>query len=208
MGRLCAAWLLIGIVGCVSAQPARVADPSATTQRFATALRDDRPEVAYALLDGELRQSLDRARFLRLWRENRAELQQLGARLAQSSARPAAHAQLDLEGGEHVVLVLEDGRWRMQGGILDAQALSTPLDAVLELRRALQRQSLPSLLRVLSQERRAAWLAAFDKSVQQTSDPLDLRVEVHDDTAVVHLSGGGEIHLKREAGQWRVWDVR
>ena len=171
-------------------------------------MRDDQPDAAYALLGTGLRARCDRACFRRLWRENRVELQELGTQLSQSSARAVARAQLELDGGERVVLVLEGGQWRLEGGIMDAQALSTPLDTVLELRRALQRQSLPSLLRVLSAERRAAWLAAFDKSVQQTRDPLDLRVEVHGDEAVVHLTGGGEILLKREAGQWHVWDLR
>jgi hypothetical protein len=67
---------------------------------------------------------------------------------------------------------------------------------------------LPALLRVLSRERRAAWLAAFEQSLERTSDPLALEVEVQGEQAVVHLVGGGEIHLKLEAGRWRVWDVR
>jgi hypothetical protein len=208
MGRDSTAWLLSALLGCAWAQPARVPDPALDARGFALALRDDRPDAAYALLDREQRDRLAYEDFVRLWHENRAELQTLGTQLAQSAIAARATAELELEDGERVVLVLEAGQWRVQGGVFDAQALSTPIDAVLELRRALQRQSLPSLLRVLSQERRAAWLAAFDKSVQQTRDALDLRVEVNGDQATVHLPLGGEIHLKREAGQWHVWDVR
>jgi hypothetical protein len=204
-----ASWLLWAIcVGCAAAPAARVPDPALTTQRFAAALREDKPDAAYALLDPELRSAIARERFMRLWRENRSELAAIGEQMARTPGPPAAHAHLALDDGERVALVLEDGRWRLAGGVLDAQALDTPIDAVLELRRALQRQSLPGLLRVLARERRAAWLAAFEKSVEQTTDPLDLRVEVHDDEAVVHLNGGGEIHLRREAGEWHVWDVR
>jgi frataxin-like iron-binding protein CyaY len=61
---------------------------------------------------------------------------------------------------------------------------------------------------VLSRERRAAWLTAFEHSLEQTSDGMDLRVDVQGDEAVVHLSGGGQILLKREAGRWHVWDVQ
>jgi hypothetical protein len=196
------------LIGCAAAPPARVPDPTRTTRRFASALRADHPDEAYALLDPELRGAIDRQRFLQLWRENRAELAAIGERMQRTPGPAAARAQLVLDDGERVVLVLEDGQWRVAGGVLDAQTLATPVDAVLELRRALRRQSLPGLLRVLARERRAAWLAAFEKSVEQTADPLDLRIEVHDDEAIVHLNGGGEIHLRREAGQWRVWDVR
>jgi hypothetical protein len=179
-----------------------------TGARFTAALEHDQPQAAYALLDPELRGAIDRERFLRLWRENRAELAELGDRFGRTKAAAVARASAALEDGEQIALVLEDGRWRIAGGVLDAQALSTPLDTVAELRRALRRQSLPSLLRVLSRERRAAWAAAFEKSIEATSDPLDLRVEVNGDDAIVHLTGGGEIHLKREAGRWQVWDLR
>jgi hypothetical protein len=195
------------LAGCASAPP-RVPDPAETATRFAAALEHDQPERAYALLDPQLRRALGRTRFLALWRDNRQELRELGQRFAAIDIAPKARAHVELEDGERVALVLEDGRWRVQGGVLDAQALGTPLDAVAELRRALRRQSLPALLRVLSRERRAAWMAAFEKSMAQTRDPLDLRIEVHGDEATVHLSGGGQIKLKREAGRWQIWDVR
>jgi hypothetical protein len=195
-------------VGCANRPPARVPDPVETGARLTAALERDQPQAAYALLDPELRAELARERFLRLWRENRAELAELGERFSRTTAAAVARADAELEDGEQIALVLEDGRWHIAGGVLDAQALSTPLDAVAELRRALLRQSLPSLLRVLSRERRAAWAAAFEKSIEATSDPLDLRVEINGDDAIVHLTGGGEIHLKREAGRWQVWDLR
>jgi hypothetical protein len=203
----CRAALACVLLGCAGA-PARVPDPAAAATRFVAALQADRPDAAYALLDPQLRAAMGRERFLALWRENRAELRELGERLARVDVTPKARAQVELEDGERIALVLEQGRWRLAGGVLDAQALGTPLDAVAELRRALRRQSLPGLLRVLARERRAAWLAAFERSMEQTRDPLDLRIEVHGDEATVHLSGGGQIKLKLEAGRWQVWDVR
>lgn len=200
--------LACALLGCGGAPPAKVADPATTARQFAAALRADDAETAYALLEPELREDLGRERFFSLWRENRAELRDLGERIARVDLAAKARAQVELEDGERVALVLEDGAWRVQGGVLDAQALGTPLDAVAELRRALRRQSLPGLLRVLARERRAAWMAAFEKSIAQTGDPLDLRVEINGDEATVHLTGGGEIKLKREAGRWQIWDVR
>jgi hypothetical protein len=106
--------------------------------------------------------------------------------------------------GERIALVLEDGEYHIAGGVLDAHALATPLDAVSELRRALLRGDLSSLLRVLTEERRVAWSAAFGDTLARTEDPLDLRIEVRGDHAIVQLTGGGELHLRREAGQWHV----
>jgi hypothetical protein len=185
-----------------------VPDPAQPAAQLARAIERDRPNDAYALLDPRLRAQLSRRRFTALWKDNQGELRELGRKLAQRELAANARARVELDDGEQVVVVLQDGGWRLEGGVLDAQALSTPLDAVAELRRALQRQSLPALLRVLSSERRAAWMATFERSAQQTADPLDLRVEIHGEEAIVHLTGGGEIHLKREAGRWQIWDVR
>jgi hypothetical protein len=208
MGRRFHCCVAACLLGCAGATLGRVPDPAVTARRFGAALRENRPEVAYALLDPELRAALGHARFLQLWQQNRAELQELGAELGRIDPKLAPRAHVELQDGEQVALVLEDGCWRVAGGVLDAQALGTPLDAVVELRRALQRQSLPALLRVLARERRATWVAAFEKTVEQSRDPLDLRVEVHGDDAIVHLTGGGVVQLKREAGRWQVWDVR
>jgi hypothetical protein len=200
--------LALSFLGCASASGARVPDPARTGDSLVSALRADDPRAAYGLLHPQLRATLSQARFTALWRDNRGEMLEFAERWTHTDAGRLAHARVSLADGEQPVLVLEQGQWRLEGGVLDAQALDTPLDAVAELRRALQRQSLPSLLRVLARERRAAWLAAFDKSMQQTRDPLDLQVEVHGDEAVVHLTGGGQVLLKREAGRWQVWDVR
>src|SRR5438477_9285472 len=105
------AWLL----ACASAQPARVPDPALSARDFAAALQQDKPGQAYALLDPELRASLDRDRFARLWRENRTELREAGERIAHSGTATTASARLSLDDGEELVLVLEDGRWRVQG---------------------------------------------------------------------------------------------
>jgi hypothetical protein len=193
---------------CSGSAPARVPDPQLAAERFVRALRDDRPQAAYAMLDPELRALMPPARFELLWRDNRAEMQALAREIEATDSELLALARLPLQNGEQVVLVLEQGRWRIAGGSLAAQSPHTPPDAVASLRRALRRQSLPGLLRVLSRERRAAWLAAFEHSLEQTSDGMDLRVDVQGDEAVVHLSGGGQILLKREAGRWHVWDVQ
>lgn len=203
------AWLLSAfLLACAGGPPPRAPDPLATTAQLARAIERDEPLAAYALLDPLQQSRIGRDRFVALWRENRGELRELGARLKESALSAKAHAYVELADGERVTLVIEQGEYRLAGGLLDAQALDSPLDAVAELRRALMRQSLPALLRVLSRERRAAFVAAFEKSIAQTQDPLDLRVELNGDEATVHLTGGGRILLRREGGQWQIWDVQ
>jgi hypothetical protein len=206
--RSARATVIASLLAACGGAPARVPDPHVTARTFAAAAAEGDVDAAYAQLDPGLRASLTRDAFAAQLADNRAELQELAATLARVSPAQHAEAEVELLDGERVLLVLEDGQWRIASAVLDAQTLDTPEGAVLALRNALQRQSLPALLRVLSRERRAAWLAAFEQSLERTSDPLALEVEVQGDHAVVHLVGGGEIQLKLEAGRWRVWDVR
>lgn len=207
-----ASWVLsacaCALLGCATGSSKPAGDPSAAIKRFITAVQGDRLDAAYQLLHPELRRSYSRERFAQLARDNKPELLALAKHLERIDEEVRVEATVKTMHGEAVTVVLEDGEYRIAGGVLDAYALASPLDAVSELRRALQRESLPLLLHVLSSERRASWLAAFGETLERTEDPLDLRVEIHGDTAIVYLSGGGEIHLRREADRWHVHDVK
>ena len=197
----------LSLIGCAEPPRPRVPEPGDAVRALAEAIERDDPDAALGLLvDGPV--AADRERFGRLWKDNRTELLSLAEQLRGRDAAVRASAQVELDTGETVTVVLEDGRWRLAGGVLDAQALATPLDAVSALRRAILRRDLSGLLRALSQERRAAFAASFDRSVRSTADPLDLRVETHGEQAVVHTSDGGEIHLRRQGGRWYVVEVR
>jgi hypothetical protein len=203
-----AAWCALPLFSSCASAPPRVPRPAPVVESFAAAIRTDKPRAAYALLDGPLREEIPYERFLSRWRENRVELKGLAGRLDKAPAGPAARARVRLQSGETVVLALDGEGWRIEGGVLDALSLQTPLDTVLALRRALRRRDLPLLLRVLSRKHRAAWQAAFEEAIEATSDPLDLEVEINGDRAVVHTTGGGSITLAREAGRWRVLEVK
>jgi hypothetical protein len=159
------------------------------------------------MLDPDARQGRTLEEHTALLRENQQELTAVGAALDQAGPRARARAIVALSSGERVVLVLEDGGWRVDGGVLDAVGLNTPLDAIGALRRALMRRDLPSLETVLSRQTRAEWEDEIRRVVESTSDPADFEVEVDGNRAIVH-AGGGVIELVRESGGWHVVDVR
>ncbi len=198
--------LALVLAGC-GAGPDRVQSPALVKDRFVQAVRADDPEAAYELLDRDLKKAVTREDFSTLWRENREEVLEIADNLRRISARPQAHARVQLSTQETVILVLEDGRWRLQGGVLDAVALRTPLDTVAALRQALQRRDLRTLLRVLSRRHRVAWEAAFQDTMERIRDPLDLEVDIRGDEAEVRTTGGGIIRMRREAGKWQVTEI-
>ncbi|MEM1417501.1 MAG: hypothetical protein AAGH15_21570, partial [Myxococcota bacterium] len=118
-----------------------------------------------------------------------------------------AEARVYLPSGEVALLRNERGLWALVGGVLDAPAQATPLDAVRALRHALQRRSLRALLPLLSRSLRAELEAELDQLAAALEDELALEVQLEGDTARVRTPSGRLIRLRREGGQWRVDDV-
>ena len=197
----------LALAGCGGG--AVVAPPGGTIAGYAHAVERGDVDAAYALLTDRARAGLPRERFAALLAENRADVvQATHALVARDRDRPTpAEARLVLASGEAVTLVLEHGQWRVRTGVLDAPTLTTPADAVLSLRRALQRRSLAAVLRVLSREQRAEVFAAITALVSATDDAAELHAEIEGDHATVTLGGGLVVTLVRESGEWRIVDV-
>ncbi|MEM9193438.1 MAG: hypothetical protein AAGF12_29965 [Myxococcota bacterium] len=200
MVRLLAFLMLLGACGGTAATEA----PAGTLQSYVRSVNASQADDAYELLDDRTRSEIDLERFRQLFEENQAELRDQSAALVRPNTRTVARAEVALENGETVTLVLENGRWMVDGGVLGAPTLRTPRDAVLALRNALYRRSLASVVRVLAQEPRAELEADIGAFLEDTADDLDLRVEIHGNTASVWTTNGREITLVRESGEWRI----
>ena len=101
-------------------------------------------------------------------------------------------------------MVLEEGRWFIDGGVISAPGLRSPMATVRAFRRALQRRSLPGVERVLARQPRAEVEDEIARILDETEDELDLEVEIRGNRARVRTTGGREITLVREAGEWRI----
>ncbi|MEO0321702.1 MAG: hypothetical protein AAF447_02000 [Myxococcota bacterium] len=170
-------------------------------------MREGDAGAVHALLDEETRAQVDEARVAELLEDHAEELDGEAARLT-AAAPPEAEARVFLASGEVAVLRRERDAWVLVGGVLDAPAQATPLDAVRALRHAMARRNLEGLLPLLSRALRAEVEAELDALVEALGDELALEVTLEGDAAQVRTPSGRVIVLKREAGQWRVDDVR
>lgn len=193
------------MAGCGSAA---VHSPRSALAQLGTALRDGDAERTWAMLDADARRGRDAQGHASLFAANRDELRDVGQSVLRTADRAGVRATVRLASGEQVRLVLEDGAWRIEGGVLDAVALTTPLDAVGAFRRALLRRDLPGLERVLARQTHAEWQDEIRRLLEATADPDDLEVELEGNRARVRTTGGGAIELVRESGEWHVVDVR
>ena len=184
--------------------------PNLAVTSFAEALRAGDARATFGRLDEGARRGRSEERHAELVEANAAEMAEVGEDLGRAVDRGEVRttARVRLRSGEEVLLVLEDGGWRVDGGVLDAVGLATPEDAVAALRRALLRRDLPGLERILSRQTRAEWEAEVRRIVEATADREDLAVEIEGNRARVTTTGGGTIELVRESGEWHVVDLQ
>jgi hypothetical protein len=203
-----AALLLLLVAACGGSAPA-VAGPERTLEAYVAAIRAGDARAVYALLEPETQAAVPYEDFAATFEDNQQELRDQAEAVEDvvRSDQVESRATVPLDDDETAVLTLEDGRWTVLGGVLDAPALQTPKDAVLALRHAVQRRSLRGLMRVLGREARAGLEDERRRFLEETADPLDLEVEIQGNRARVRLTGGRVLMLAREAGEWRVVEV-
>lgn len=113
------------------------------------------------------------------------------------------------EGGSRAVLLVEeDGVYRVEAGILGVPSLDTPERAIASLHRALVREVSLGPGSLLASTERRTWLEERERYRDGTADPDALDVRVEGDRAMATTPLGDEIVLVREGGDWRVQSMR
>jgi hypothetical protein len=204
-GRLRVVGLLI--VLSASACAARgTPDPRQAAQAYAEAAAHGDARALYAMMSTSARRDRSSDDVARVVADERAELAEQGAALAQPGARVMATARLRYPDGEEAALDLRDGRyWVTSAGALPGGG-RTPEEAIAQLRRVLARRSYAGLMRVLSPATRAAIEKDVRSFVDGLNEPATLPVQVTGDAATVPVPGGHQVKLRREDGIWRVED--
>lgn len=190
-------------LGCASQ---RVPDPKVTAHAYASAVSRGDADAVYALLTPEGQRAFGAAGTKQLVRESQAELSRTARAIRAPSARVEASAEARFSDGESAILVLEEGRFRLDAASLLPARPRTPSQALSGLRRALSRRSYPALMAVLARDSENALESDIGALVSGLEHPETLDIQVNGDAAEVHLPSGHLIKLKREAGVWRILD--
>ena len=199
--------LLLGVLaGCGTSS---LRGPESTLQAYLDAARTGDARAAYTLLDERTQNEVSYEQFAQLMEDNGDELRAQAAEIESVIAEDGltSRAEVPLQSGEQAVLRLQNGQWRLAGGVLDSPALLTPQDALLALRHALQRRDLAAVLRVLARPARIELEAEIRNFLEGTNDLLDLQIEIRGDTARVRTTDGRLVTMNREAGEWRIVEV-
>ena len=201
--RLVISSLLLAVPACAGRG---AADPREAARTYGEAAARGDARALYGMMSASSRRDRSEEEIAKIVVDERAELAEQGAAIAQPGARVAATARLHYADGEEAALDLRDGRyWVTSAGALPGGG-RTPEEAIEQLRRVLARRSYAGLMRVLSPATRAAIENDVRSFVDGLNEPGALPVQVSGDEATVPVPGGHQVKLKREGGIWHVED--
>jgi hypothetical protein len=141
-----------------------------------------------------------------LVRDARSELSEMAVLARDRSIEADGRAYL--EAGSVVRVVHEDGGWHVASGILGVASLQSPEDALRALHALLSRVERSGIESVLARDTRLAFHEELERWRRDTADPDAISIEIEGESAVATTPSGGTIELRREAGEWRVVDLR
>ena len=121
--------------------------PSDTLRSYAQALEQGRVDDAYRLLSDEAKRSMSLEAFRRAVRENPEDAVEIARAIARPSSDPVVTATVTVPNGEELLLVYENGKWRIDASAVDLYGQATPRQAMLGFLRAVERKRYDVILR-------------------------------------------------------------
>jgi len=209
-----------GLFGCASSH---AGSPETTLAAYSNAVRAGRLADAYALLSEDAKKTIPFEEFKRIVQENPEQAQELIRALDRPQAGPArVTAKVTGADGEPLLLVLENGAWRVDGSAIDLYSQATPESAATAFVRGVENKRYDVLLRFVPDSQRegltestlrTAWEGEQKQDMARLIEALKAalpgaRFEVVGERATLAYGAGGTVELVREHGAWKVEELK
>ncbi|MBN1609934.1 MAG: hypothetical protein JW940_25120 [Polyangiaceae bacterium] len=214
-----AALALAASAGCTDKRPP--ATPREALVSYAAALEEGRIEDAYALLSEDAKRELTFDAFRRMVLENPEGMRDIAEQLTRPSGPPQVTATVTTPGGQTLLLVYENGQWRVDASAIDLYSQADPKRAISSFIRAFDHRRYDILLRFVPDDERQglgeaqlreAWEGEQQQQMQQTVRALEAalptaEVEQLGERATMAFGAAGTVQLVREHGEWKIEDI-
>jgi hypothetical protein len=185
--------------------------PESTLDAWQRALRDKKLDRAYALMSNEYRRTHDLATFSKAVADRRE---------AKGPMHVVYEAELSLESGDKLPLILENNEWRLAKDPLDVYPQSTPADALRSFVRAVENKRFEVVLRFVPQRYRASLTVdkirarwEGERATELAAQLAEVRhhlgepFELVGDDALLPLGDRKQVRLTREEDGWKVIQI-
>ncbi len=198
-------------------------NPRTALDQYTAALESGRTQDAYALLSAEAKRSVSYEAFERMTRDNPGEVKALVEALKRPTAAPYVTANVTTPDGESLLLVYEDGAWRVDASAVDLYGQTTPEQAVRSFVRAYRNKRYDILMRFVpnshqegldAQKLKKAWEGEQKAEMDQLASALSVgleeggKVELLGERATLAYGTSGTVELVREHGLWKIEDFQ
>jgi hypothetical protein len=205
---------------CSSTPPPQ--GPRETLGAYARALDEGRVADAYALLSDEAKKSIPFEAFRRMVKENPEEVRDISRALTRPSGPPLVTATVTAPTGEALLLVYEDGEWKVDASAVDLYSQASPEAAVRAFLRAFDNRRFDVLMRFVPETKKEgldsaklkkAWEGEQKEEMERLTQALEAalptaRFERIGDRATMAYGAGGTVELVREHGAWKIEEFR
>lgn len=143
------AWLVAFALLGAACSPSTLVQqgPSDTLRAYARALEEGRVDDAYRLLSDDAKRSMSLEAFRRAVKESPDEVIEIARAVSRPASDPLVTATVSLPNGDELLLVYEDGKWRIDAAAIDLYSQATPRQALAGFLRAFERKRYDVVLR-------------------------------------------------------------
>jgi hypothetical protein len=214
--------LLVGLTPACGASAG--ADPERVLHDYSLAVEGGRATEAYALLSVESKKTISFEQFQRILKENPEEARELAQSLRRPQAAPprVTATVTGPDGESSILLVYEQGAWRVDASAIDLYSQRTPEAAVRAFLRAYENRRFDVLLKFVPEDQREGLTPAELKKAWEGEERADMdrltgalraslptaKVELFGDRATLAFGAGGSVELVRERGLWKIEDLK
>jgi len=121
--------------------------PGDTLRAYSQALQQGRIDDAYRLLSTEAKRTMSLEAFRRAVEENPEDAMEIARAIARPTGDPVVTATVTVPNGEELLLLYEDGAWRIDAAAVDLYGQATPRQALVGFLRAFERKRYDVVLR-------------------------------------------------------------
>jgi hypothetical protein len=214
--------VLLGLAACGGGAGS---DPDRVLREYSLAVEGGRAREAYELLSTESKKSISFEQFQRILKENPEEARELAQSLRRPQVGPprVTATVTGPDGESSILLVYEQGQWRVDASAVDLYSQRTPEAAVRAFLRAYENKRYDVLLKFVPEDQldkeltpaelKKAWEGEEKADMDRLTDALKAslptaKVELFGDRATLAFGAGGSVELVRERGVWKIEDLK